>query len=269
MSFGRDDFPLWGSLATVMVEKPECLDAARRAVDSVVADFDAAFVQEGSDLARVNAASGAPVRVSATFLAVLWTALHAFDLTEGLVDPVVGDSPAGNRSVVIDEPPGTVMTPPGTTLDLWGIAQAFAADRAAESAAGLAGCGVCVCLPGSFATAGPVPVSGWPVQVTNGRREQDDGAFRGMSLVLRTPGGLATSVLAAQAREPGQAPARSLPASDQSWHAVSVFGLRCVAAKTASIAALSLGDAAITWLEARELRARIVHTNGTVTNVGC
>ncbi|MEV3920751.1 FAD:protein FMN transferase [Actinomadura coerulea] len=252
-----------------MVEKPECLDAARRAVDSVVADIDAAFVREGSDLARVNAASGAPVRVGATFQAVLWTALHAFDLTGGLVDPVVGVPPAGDRTIVIDEPPGTVRTPPGTILDLWGIAQAFAADRAAESAAGLAGCGVCVCFSGSFATAGPVPVPGWPVQVTNGRRERDDGALRGMSIVLRTPGGLATSVLAAQTREPGRVSARSLPASGQSWHAVSVFGLRCVAAKTASIAALSLGDAAIAWLESRELRAHMVHTNGTVTTVGC
>lgn len=269
MSFGRDDFPLWGSSATVMVEKPECLAAARRAVDSVVADIDAAFVQEGSDLARVNAASGRPVRVGATFLAVLWTALHAFDLTGGLVDPVVGVPPAGDRAVVIDEPPGTVRTPPGTTLDLWGIAQAFAADRAAESAAGQAGCGVCVCFPGSFATAGPVPDSGWPVQVPKGRREQGDGDRRGMGIVLRTPGGLATSVLAARAREPGRGPAQTLPGGVQPWHAVSVFGLRCVAAKTASIAALSLGDAAVTWLESRELRARMVHTNGTVTTVGC
>ncbi|WP_141579001.1 FAD:protein FMN transferase [Actinomadura sp. WMMA1423] len=278
MIHGTEDFPLWGGAATVMVDDPGRLGAARRAVDHVIDDIDAACgaFRDDSDLARVNAAAGRPVRIGSTFLAVLWTALHACDLTGGLVDPLVG---AGSGAVLIDDPPGTVTIPAGTTLDLWNMAMAFAADRAAESAAGQAGCGVCVGFPGSVATAGPVPDPGWPVQVTGGRGLGHRGEPPpGQEIVLRAPG-LATSSPPVPGRTAGHwagrlqvvpraADAPPVVREQRLWRTVSVIGLACVAAKTASIAALASGSAAAAWLGSRELRARMVDADGRVTTVG-
>ncbi|WP_412518208.1 FAD:protein FMN transferase [Actinomadura madurae] len=284
MTHSTENFPLWGDVASVMVEEPGRLGAARRAVDRVIRDIDAACgARRDADLARVNAAAGRPVRIGATFLAVLWTALHACELTGGLVDPLVRADGAASGTVVIDDPPGTVTIPAGTTLDLWGLAVAFAADRAAEAAAGEAGCGVCVCFPGSVATAGRLPEAGWPVQMAGGHgRPHRDEPCRGQKIVLRAPG-LATSFLPAPGRParrlratptrlPRSAPrtGRAWPAAHERrpWHAVSVIGLCCVAAKAASIAALAAGNAAATWLGSRDLRARMVDADGEVTTVG-
>ncbi|WP_149261947.1 FAD:protein FMN transferase [Actinomadura sp. K4S16] len=281
MTHGTEDFPLWGGVATVMVDDPGRLGAARQAVDHVIDDIDAACgaFRDDSDLARVNAAAGRPVRIGSTFLAVLWTALHACDLTGGLVDPLVGADGAGSGAVVIDDPPGTVTIPAGTTLDLGSMAVAFAADRAAESAAGQAGCGVCVCFPGSVATAGPMPDAGWPVRVAGGRGRGHRGEpWPEQEIVLRAPG-LATYSPPAPGRAPGHGAGRSqvvpraagvrpIVREQHPWHTVSVIGLACVAAKTAGIAALASGSAAATWLGSRELRARLVDADGRVTTVG-
>ncbi|WP_433479252.1 FAD:protein FMN transferase [Spirillospora sp. CA-142024] len=285
MTHSTEDFPLWGGVATVMVEEPGRLGAARRAVDQVINDIDAACgaFREDSELARVNAAAGRPVQVGATFLAVLWTALQACELTGGLVDPLVGGRGSESGTVVIDDPPGTVMIPAGTTLDLWGMAVAFAADRAAEAAAGEAGCGVCVCFPGSVATAGRLPDAGWPVHMAGGRGQAHrDEPHHGQRIVLRAPG-LATSFLPAPGGPARRLRAnligrpRTVPRADRArppvgehrpWSAVSVIGLCCVAAKAASIAALASGNTAATWLGSRELRARMVDADGGVTTVG-
>ncbi|MGP4027099.1 FAD:protein FMN transferase [Actinomadura sp. 3N407] len=279
MTFGQERFPLWGGVATVMVEDLDRLSVARRAVDHVIADIDAACgaFRGDSDLARVNAGSGRPVPVGATFHAVLWTALHAAELTGGLVDPVVGAPRGDSRSVVIDEPPGTVTAPAGTTLDLWPMGTAFAADRAAESAAGQAGCGVFVSLPGAIAVAGPVPAAGWSAQVPYGHGGGSYGAPRhGEDIVLRAPGGLATSSLVSPVHTTDDGRAvrhpldpRSAVRAHRPWRTVSVIGLGCVAAKTASIAALVSGHDAAAWLSSRELRARMVHADGRVATVGC
>ncbi|GAA2440511.1 hypothetical protein GCM10010191_65430 [Actinomadura vinacea] len=278
MTYGRERFPLWGGVATVMVERLDRLGVARRAVDHVVADINAAcgVLRGDSDLARVNAAAGRPVRVGATFQAVLWTALHASELTRGLVDPLVGTPRDGSsRTILIDEPPGTVRIPAGTTLDLWGIGTAFAADRAAEAAAGQAGCGVCVSFPGAIAVAGPIPDAGWPARVANGHEGQRGESFQGRDIVLRAPGGLATSSLALPVRTaedgrvlPQPLDPRSIVGAHRPWRLVSVIALGCVAAQTASVVALASGYDAAAWLGSRELRARMVHTDGSVATVG-
>ena len=277
MTYSSEEFPLWGGVATVMVEKPDRLGAARRAVDHVIDDIDAACsaLRDGSDLARVNAAAGRPVRVGATFVAVLWTALHAGELTGGLFDPLVGADDADDAAIVIDDPPGTVTIPAGTALDLWSMAVAFAADRAAESAAGQAGCGVCVCLPGSVATAGPVPDPGWPVHVISGRGRGPRGEpCHAEKIMLRSPG-LAISCPPAPGRTAARprggavgADMRPLVRGQRPWRTISVIGMGCVAAKAASIAALASGNAAATWLGSRELRARMTDADGHVTTVG-
>jgi Membrane-associated lipoprotein involved in thiamine biosynthesis len=202
MAFGKESFPLWGGTATLLVTEPARLHSARRAVDRVIADVDAACstYRDDSELALVHAAGGRPVRVSATFHAVLWTALNAAEVTESLIDPLACSGRAEWRSIRIDEPVGTVALPDGAILDFGSAGLAFAADRAAELAAGEEGCGVLFALGGDLAVAGPIPEEGWPVRVNNDHRSGDGRSPSGQDITLWMPGGLATSSLAGQAR---------------------------------------------------------------------
>jgi thiamine biosynthesis lipoprotein len=277
MTYGTESFPLWGGTATLLVTDPDRLSIARRAVDQVIADIDTACSGHRSDseLARVNTAGGRPVQVSATFHAVLWTAVHAAEMTRGLVDPTVGSGGTDWRSIRIDEPTGTVTLPAGATLDFGSVGKAFTADRAAEFAAGEAGCGVLVALAGDIAVAGPVPVQGWPVRVADDHRVGRDGDLPpGQDIVLRVPGGLATSSLAVRTRTlPGGRvvthivdPRSGLPVRGP-WRTVSVAAASCVDANTASTAAVVRGHDARDWLGWQGLPARLVHTDGWTTTV--
>jgi FAD:protein FMN transferase len=277
-TLAEERFPLWGGVATVTVAEPDRLGAARRAVDQVVADIDAACgaCRGDCDLARVHAAAGQPVQVGTTFHALLWTALHAAEATGGRVDPTVGTTREAWRSVVIDEPPGTVTLPPETTLDLWPTAKAFAADRAAELAAGRAKCGVLVSLGGNVAVAGPVPAAGWPARVTNGHietRHSDNPS--GQDIVLRAPGGLATRRLAVPDRPAGGGRSvphlidpRSVRRAHGPWLTISVAADSCVDAHMTSTAALVSGHDATDWLKSVGLAARMVHEDGWVLTIG-
>lgn len=85
-------FPLWGGVATVGVAEPGALACARREIGRVLVAVDLACsaYRPDSDLSRVNAAAGRPVRVGRAFLAVLQTALRVARATDGRVDPAVG-----------------------------------------------------------------------------------------------------------------------------------------------------------------------------------
>ncbi|MFG2002954.1 hypothetical protein ACGFNU_27725 [Spirillospora sp. NPDC048911] len=301
MTLGAERFPLWGGFATLMVTDLDRLIVARRAVDQVFADVDAACgaYRGDSDLARVHAGAGRPVPVGTTFHALLWTALHAAEVTGGLVDPAASGPPGARRSIVVDDPQGTVTLPPGTTLDLWPTATAFAADRAAEFAAGQADCGVFVSVAGNIGVAGPVPAAGWHARVNN---DHDKVAFS-QNVVLRTPGGLATRNLAAPPHSPGSPshspglpqhgpglPQHGVGALRYSlgegrdvphvvdprsggqvrgpWRSVSVTAGSCVDAGTAGAAALVSGHDAVDWLRSAGLPGRLVHADDWVHTVG-
>jgi len=231
-------FPVWGGTATVTVTEPARLTAARRAVEEVIADVDAAcgFRRRDSELARVQAADGAPVQVGATFHAVLWTALHAAEIAHGTADLEQW------RWIRIDEPPGTVALPRDLSLDLAGVGRAFAADRAAERAVAAAGCGVLVTIGRDVAVAGAVPADGWPVRLGHDH-----------DLCLHDHSGVATTSVAAPPR---------------TWRTVSVLAGNCVDAMIAGRAALARGHGAGPWLVAHGLAARLVHTEGWSTTVG-
>lgn len=264
MSFGVDSFPLWGGTATVMVTEPARLRDARRSVGHVIADVDAACNAHRSDseLTKVNAAAGRPVKVGATFHAVLWTALHAADVTDGLVDPTAGGPHWDWRSIRVDDPAGTVMVPAGACLDFGSVAKSFAADRAAELAAGLAACGVLVDLDGDVATAGPTPIDGWSVRVDHDAPP----------ITLHYHHGLATSRIAA--RSAARANRAAVPLDPRSgrpvqgpWRTVSVAAENCIDADTASTAAIVRGHDAADWLASLGLAARLVHLDGRAVTV--
>jgi thiamine biosynthesis lipoprotein len=275
-------YPLWGGIATVAVTDPDRLAAARAAVDEVIEAVDAACsgYRDDSDLARVNAGAGSRVRVGATFLEVLRVALHAADLTGGLVDPTAvggrstaGPGRRGRRSVLSDA--DTAYVPPGLRLDFGAVGKAFAVDRAAAAASAAAGCGVLVALAGDIAVAGPVPVAGWPVRVCDDHRPGPRGELPpGQDVTLRAPGGLATSSLAVRTRRLADGrtvthvidPRTGMPVRGP-WRTVSVSAGTCVDANTASTAALVRGHGAGGWLAAHGLPSRLVHGEGWVHTI--
>ena len=173
-------FAALGTTAVVVTAAPDALDAARSAVETVIASVDAACsrFRDDSELTAVNRATGRTVPVSPTLRDALATALWAARTTGGLVDPTVGEavrllgydrdfaavrregppSPVrvtrvpGWEAVRLDELAGTVFVPRGVQLDLGATAKAWCADRAAEDAAAATGVGILVGLGGDIAS---------------------------------------------------------------------------------------------------------------------
>lgn len=206
-------FTALGTTAFVAATDPERLDAAVAAVEEVVAAFDLACsrFREDSELCALNAAAGSPVRVSSLLLEAVDAALRAARLTDGDVDPSVGEALValgydrdfeelsgrtvtsirvaavpGWRAVRLDLGAATVTLSPGVKLDLGATAKALAADHAAEAARAAAGCGVMIGLGGDFSISGPAPQSGWRVRVTDDHRAGVDAP--GQSITLRSGG---------------------------------------------------------------------------------
>jgi FAD:protein FMN transferase len=224
-------FPAFGSTAMVVTSDGDRLSAAIDAVKRTVAEFDLACsrFREDSELSALNRAGGREVRVSALMLEAVRAGLRAAELTDGDVDPTLGDalialgydrdfelglvgqgadeargaggaawpqrplrfaSVAGWRTIRTDAEAGTVALGPGVSLDLGATAKALAADHAAASAQAEAVSSVLVNLGGDLAIAGPAPPEGWQIRVTDDHRSGLDAP--GQWITLRS-GGLATS----------------------------------------------------------------------------
>ncbi len=154
-------FPALGTTAVLAVTDADALDAVTAVVRAVIDDVDRACsrFRDDSELMLVNGAGGLAIRVSPTLRDALATALWAAQVTDGLVDPTVGDAvrvlgydrdfaaverigpPAvirvarvpGWQSVQLDTTAGTVVVPRGVQLDLGATAKAWCADRAAAA----------------------------------------------------------------------------------------------------------------------------------------
>lgn len=281
-------WPALGTSASVVVTDPGALAGARAAVEAELAAIDLACsrFRADSELSRLNAAAGRPVRVGALLLEAVEIALRAAALTGGIVDPTIGRAlilagydrdfatltPArtrlracrveGWRVVAVDRARGEVRLPPGVSLDLGATAKALAADRAAAAAAP----GVLVNLGGDIAVAGPAPHGGWAVRVADDHRAPPDAPAQTVAI---SSGGLATSSTTVRRWGPRAHhiidPRTGLPAESR-WRTVSVAAASCVDANVASTAAIVLGDEGPDWLEARRLPARLVaHVGETVT----
>jgi thiamine biosynthesis lipoprotein len=292
-------FAALGTTAGLLVTDPARLDLALEVLHREVRAIDEACsrFRPDSELARVNAAAGAAVEVSALFLDAVEAAVRAAGLTDGRVDPTVGVAmrtlgydrdfsrvdpngpplqvtigPApGWRLVRVDRHASTVSIPSGVELDLGATAKALCADRAAQAAAAATGGGVLVSLGGDIAVCGPTPPGGWAVRVTDDHASPVDAEGQ---TVLIGAGGLATSGTAVRrwARGGRQLhhlvdPASGWPAPD-CWRTVSVAAGSCVDANTASTAAIVLGGGAPGWLQERHLPARLVAIDGRVVLVG-
>jgi thiamine biosynthesis lipoprotein len=289
-TLGRTEFPIWGGHAVVAVCERAGLTAALAHVKRTVAAFDLACssFRDDSELALLNASPEEAVVVSPLLFTAVSEALRAARLTDGAVDPTVGQTlvahrinpPTSDRPVQIAPAPGygaveldqathSITLAAGVQLDLGATAKALAADMAAEAAAAATHSGVLVGLCGDVAVAGSPPDTGWQIRVTDDHRRGDSP---GQTVAIRA-GGLATSsVTVRRSGEGAKAvhhlidPASGLPAGGP-WRTVSVSAGSCLDANTASTAAIVLGVGAPEWLEARGLPARLVAHDGSVRHL--
>ena len=285
-----------GTTAHVAIWPPDRLRPALGAVDGELARLDraASRFRADSEISRIQAHAGVGgVRVSDDLAEVVGVALAAAAWTDGLVDPTVGaaltalgydrdfvlvdaqqpDLPPmsaavpGWRSISLD---GRMLrVPPGVRLDFGATAKGLGADWAARAATAAAGRGgVLVSLGGDIATGGEAPYGGWPVLIADG-----PGRTYPAQLVRLTGGAIATSSTTCRRwRRAGRLmhhivdPRTGQPAAG-SWQTVSVAAATCAEANAATTAAVVNGDESVGWLAARELPARLVRHDGTVTRL--
>jgi thiamine biosynthesis lipoprotein len=296
---GRDtaQWSVWSTVARVVVTDPDLIGPARSLVEQELAAIDraASRFRPDSEISLLRSAGGTATRVSPLLAEMIEVALHAADLTDGDVDPTIGnamvalgydrtfaelpaDIPAAQpgRLVVINKPTwrsvrlsGDVLTvPAGVLLDLGATAKAYAADRCVRLVTETLNTGVLVALGGDIATAGPAPANGWQILVQDGpdepasRISMPAGAAVATSSTLsrrwRTGGALQHHVLDPRTCRP----------ADPVWRTVSVASYSCVEANTVTTAALIRGQRAVPWIGSLRLPARLVAASGDVLRLG-
>ncbi len=284
-------WPLWSTVARLVVLDDEALPPARELVDDWLAEVDTAAnrFREDSEIRRL--AGGHPNSLSPVLADLLRAALDAAELTAGAVDPTVGtamrrlgydrdlrlvlEGGAPVRAEVRPVPgyrrvrlTGRELDlDPGIELDLGATAKAVAADRAAALVHDQLGIGVLVSLGGDIATAGPSPRGGWQVLVQDG----DDEPTR-----IAVPGGVAVATSSTRSRRWRRGdeelhhivdPQSGRPAQPF-WRSVTVVAGSCLAANAASTAAIVRGREAEGWLPGIGATARLVRHDGVQLTTG-
>lgn len=226
----------------------------------------------GSELNRVNAASGEFVRVSETFGRALQRALELAAETGGIVDPTLGSAleSAGYTDdfelMPLDDPRPTAAGSPGcwssifatrvcirvpvaVQLDLNGVVKALAVDDALEL---LSGPGF-VSAGGDVATRGPMTVA-----------LPEEGSVRLVSGALATSGrGKRRWLRDGQVQHHLIDARTGLPASSP-WEQVTACGNTCVAADAAAKVGFLLGEDGPEYFDERGIPGRFVEPDGTI-----
>ncbi len=295
---GRCELRALGTGAVVLTTDARQLEPALTAVVEEVAAVDIACsrFRDDSELAAVNRGGGRPVHVGPLLIEAVETALRAARLTDGDVDPTVGEAirvlgydrdfgalaPTGRPVVRVAAVPGwhevrvdrrrqLVAVPRGVSLDLGATAKALAADRAASRAASAAGCGVLVSLGGDIATAGEPPDGGWSVRIADWHAAEPEAHSE---IVQVCSGGVATSSTTVRRWSRGTEELHHVvdPTTGRSaevvWRTVSVAAATCVDANVGATAAIIRGDRSPAWLASSGLPARLVRPDGSVVRVG-
>jgi thiamine biosynthesis lipoprotein len=300
MTVALESWMALGTSVHVLATDADGLGGATTAVRDVLADVDTAYsrFREDSELSRLNASAGRTIRVGPLLATAIDAAQRAARLTDGAVDPTVGQAirvagydddfariaadrgPVklrawripGWRAIRFDRRSRTVMLPPGVELDLGSTGKALAADLAATAALAAARRGgVLVSLGGDIGTAGMAPAGGWRILVAEDSRMRPDADGE---VICVPSGGVATSSTTIRRWTRDGAvlhhiidPQTSLPATGP-FRTVTVAAATCLDANIASTAAIVLGETAIDWLKARRLPARLVENDGTIHYIG-
>jgi thiamine biosynthesis lipoprotein len=287
------EWPIWSTLARVVVTDPRALAPARALVVAGLDAIERACSRfHPSELRdRVNTSAGRPVTISPLLAALVSAALEAAAMSDGDVTPALGGAlaragydrdfhdiapnMATSRPAVQRIPDWTdirlrgrtVQIPRGVELDLGATAKAHAADWCARMAAQRFGVGVLVSLGGDIATAGAGPAGGWSVLVAD---HADDPIA---TIALRGGGALATSSTTSRTWRSGDRllhhilDPRTCRPADPIWRTVSVAAGTCLKANTLSTAAIVRGRAALPWLRASGMPARLIDADHHITTL--
>ncbi len=295
----RSTWEIFASTVVLQVAGPESLGPAERAVRAELEAIDQACsrFRADSELSRVNARAGRPTSVGPLLLEALELALRAAALTDGAVDPTVGESlriagydrdwaqlaedgggtrpvaqvrlrrVAGWRTVRLERESGTVLIPRGVSIDLGATAKAWAADRGAAAARAAGARGALVAIGGDLSMSGEPPAGGWLVRVAEDHRAPLDAPGQTVRL---TGGGLATSSTTVRRWQRGGTqmhhiidPSSGRPALAP-WRTASVTAASCADANIAATAALVRRSGAPEWLCSQGLPARLLARDGRV-----
>jgi thiamine biosynthesis lipoprotein ApbE len=292
----------WKALGTsvhVLTTDEDGLGRATTAVRDVLEDVDAVYsrFRQDSELSRLNAGAGRAIRVSPLLASAIDAALRAARLTDGAVDPTVGQAirlagydddftqiaanggpitlrawrVPGWQAIRFDRRSRTVFLPPDVELDLGSTGKALAADLAATAAVKAGGGGILVSLGGDIATAGQPPAGGWRILVAEDSRVAPD---RDGEVICVPVGGVATSSTTVRRWSRGRValhhiidPQTGLPTAGP-FRTVTIVAATCLDANIASTAAIVRGRAAIDWLTSCRLPARLVENDGTIHYLG-
>lgn len=289
-------FRALGTDVHVGVRRPTDLERALAATRSVLQDVDevASRFRADSDLSRVNARPGQWVAVDPLLLAAVQVGCEGARQTDGLVSPLLGrvlvqvgydrdfaliegqslgplvqpaPPPLDAWREIRTDPDGWVWIPEHTALDLGATGKAWAADLVASALTDRLDGSAIVSVGGDVRVAAPDGIP-WPVAVS-----ERPGA-PAEELTALVDGALATSTTTVRrwARNGVRHhhlldPRTGLPTTGF-WRTVTAAGATCVAANTASTAAIVLGDAATGWLEDHTVSARLVGRRGAVAHTG-
>ncbi len=292
-------FPAIGTTAELLLAAAGTAEVCRaeRILRVELAELDLACsrFRGDSEIRRVERCAGTATRVSPLLAAVIDAALRAAALTDGLVDPTVGQAMLAlgyDRDFAVLPAAGPalgtvaaalgwwrigwsparreVVLPRGVRLDVGATAKALAADRAARRIASTLGVGVLVNLGGDIAVSGVAPAGGWRIDIGDDHRRADPD---GGAVVTIRAGALATSSTTCRRWWRGGRlvhhivdPRTGEPAAG-GWRTVSVVAGSCLDANTAATAAVVLGADAPGWLRQRRLPARLVDDAGRVCAV--
>jgi len=280
------EWEVWTTTARIVVTDGDSLGDARALAEAQLNAIDVAGSRFRVD-SELRACTGRTSRVSPLLADLVRTALEAAEETQGDVDPTVGSALVelgydhdlsdmdglpvrvrvpGWQRIRLDRRELTV--PKGVELDLGATAKAFAADRCARLVNAYLHVGVLVSLGGDIATAGETPAGGWRVLV------RDQPADPSCTVSIPAGTAMATSSTRSRTwRRNGLAlhhilnPRTGWPA-DPVWRSVTVAAPTCVAANTATTAALVRGAQAPGWLRSRNVPARLVRADGEVVTLG-
>jgi thiamine biosynthesis lipoprotein len=280
----------WSCSVRLIVDEKRALRAASADLVALLERIDtlASRFRADSALSIANARAGRPTPIPRLLVDLVDASLQAAAQTGGAVDPTLGRSLCAlgydrdiasvhntgetvtasrpRRSwldVQLDRGAGLLTVPSGAALDLGATAKAYVADHAAKALHARYGTAVLVELGGDIAVAGHRP-DGWCVGVAE--REGEDG-----QLIVLRHGGLVTSTTRVRQWQRGDRtlhhivdPRTGEPAVGP-WRTVSVAAPCALAANVASTASLVLGEDALPWLTTRNIAARLVAQDGSVT----
>lgn len=292
----RDTWRALGTSVHLLVSRGE-LRAARVAVEDTLEDVDVACsrFRPDSELSMINARAGETVRVSPLLARFLEAGLRGARLTDGLVDPTVGQAMRavgydadfarirdrsdpiairlvpvpGWQAINLDVVNLTVRVARGVEIDLGSTGKALAADLAAAAAHEACGpaSGVLVSLGGDIAIAGEPPAAGWRVLATE---DSETPPTASGEVITLHDGAIATSSTTVRAWKRGDIAMHHLidprtggPTSGP-WRTATVIAASCLDANIAATAAVVRGDSAVPWLEDLGLPARLVAIDGVV-----